>query len=63
MFNVGDKVHTGVFVCGEWMPVCVGRVVQIVDDQLINVDVMSLHGGAPWVKLEQASHCRPVTDE
>lgn len=56
-FKFGDKVQTGVFVCGEFKPTFVGIVTRVIDDQLIEVDVGSLHGCQPWKKIEQSSHC------
>lgn len=57
--QVGDRVRTGVYVCGEWVPMTLGVVTSISGDgTLANVDVMGLHGGRPWIRLEQVSHLR-----
>ena len=57
--RVGDRVRTGVYVLGDWKPCSVGYVVSVSNDGILaEVDVMSLHGGAPWVRLEQISHLR-----
>jgi hypothetical protein len=56
--RVGDKVRIGVYVCGEFKPMGLAIVVEDVDAQLCKVDKMSLHGGAPWITLEQKSHLR-----
>lgn len=55
--KVGDKVRTGVYVLGKWIPASIGVVVaQSFDGSVSDVDVMSLHGGAPWVRKEQTNH-------
>lgn len=60
--KVGDRVRTGVYVCGEWKPMSVGIVTGISNDgTLASVDVMSLHGGRPWVRTEQVGHLRKET--
>ena len=56
--KVGDRVRTGVYVCGEWKGSYLGIVTQVIDSSLIEVDIGSLHGCAPWKKIEQMSHCR-----
>ncbi len=56
--KTGDTVRTGVYVCGEWKPMYLARVTRIIDDQLCEVDKMSLHGGAPWLQIEQISYLR-----
>jgi hypothetical protein len=56
--RVGDKVRIGVYVCGEFKPMGLAIVVEDVDAHLCKVDKMSLHGGAPWITLEQKSHLR-----
>lgn len=56
--NVGDKVQTGVYVLGQWRPMYDGIVIDRVNDELVKVDVGSLHGCQPWIKLEQDSHLR-----
>ena len=45
--KVGDKVRVGVS--------------QSVDKSVSGVDMMSLHGGAPWVRQEVTSHLRHVS--
>jgi hypothetical protein len=56
--NIGDRVTTGVYVCGEYQPMCEGIITRRIDSQLVEVDVMSLHGGRPWLRVEQESHLR-----
>lgn len=57
--KIGDKVQCGVFVCNEWQPTAVGIVVDKTSDgSCCAVDVMSLHGGAPWVRWEATTHLR-----
>lgn len=57
--RVGDKVRCGVHVCGEWVPTQLGIVVsQTFDGSVSGVDVMSMHGGAPWVQQEVTAHLR-----
>lgn len=57
--RLGDKVRTGVFVNGEWRPGSPGFVVsQTADGSISGVDIMSLHGGAPWVLQERTDHLR-----
>jgi len=57
--NIGDRVRTGVYVMNEWRPSSSGIVVgKSADGTLAQVDIMSLHGGAPWVRTEQISHLR-----
>jgi hypothetical protein len=60
MFKIGERVKVGVYVCGEWRSMHTAVVVRTIDSQLIEVDRMSLHGGAPWLSIEQISHCRSV---
>jgi hypothetical protein len=63
MIQVGDKVKTGVYILNEWKPMYVGIVVdQSIDKTISQVDVMSLHGGAPWVHTERTDHLRKVKD-
>ena len=58
--KVGDRVRTGVYVCGEWKPTELGIVVDQSNDRTLSwVDTMSLHGGAAWVHLERTDHLRP----
>ena len=57
--KIGDKVQCGVYVLGEWKPTSPGIVVsQTSDGSVSGVDVMSLHGGAPWVRQEATSQLR-----
>ena len=56
--NIGDKVVTGVFVLGKFQPMSEGIITRRIDSQLVEVDVMSLHGGRPWLRVEQESHLR-----
>lgn len=59
--RIGDKVRCGVYVGGEWRPSEMGIVVtQSFDRSVSGVDVMSLHGGRPWVRQEQTSHLRKI---
>lgn len=56
---VGDRVRTGVFVCGEWVGMSLGIVVgQSSDGSVSSVDIMSLHGGSPRIQYEQTGHLR-----
>jgi len=59
--RIGDMVQTGVFVLNEWVPMASGR---IVDDHggYFDVDVMSHHGGAPWVTQHTYAQVRPVKE-
>jgi hypothetical protein len=59
--TVGDKVETAVFIGMERKPMSIGIVVsQSADKSLSDVDIMSLHGGAPWVVTEATIHLRKV---
>ena len=59
--KIGDKVQCGDHILGEWKPTSLGVVVsQTSDGSVSGVDVMSLHGGAPWVRQEATSHLRCV---
>lgn len=59
--TVGDKVQTGVYVLGEWTSLQTGIVVsRSCDGTVCGVDVMSLHGGAPWVLQERTDHLRKI---
>jgi hypothetical protein len=63
MVQIGDKVKTGVYVLGEWMPMYIGIVVdQSIDQTISKVDVMSLHGGAPWIHAERTDHLHKIED-
>ncbi len=54
-FKIGDKVWTGVFVNNEWQRMAGGVVVGMIKG-CYEVDVMSHHGGAPWIRLEDENH-------
>jgi hypothetical protein len=56
--QVGDKVRTGVYVCGKWIPMHLGIIVERVNEQLVYVDIGSLHGCRPWHRLEEESKLR-----
>lgn len=57
--KIGDKVRTGVYVCNEFRPMWLGHVVGISSDgTLASVDIGSMHGCAPNIRLEQISHLR-----
>ena len=59
VIGIGDRVRTGVYVCGEWRPMSLGIVVDMsIDRTLCTVDTMSLHGGRAWLRTEQVSHLR-----
>ena len=59
--KVGDMVQTGVYVLGEWRASYTGRVVQQSSDGTTSqVDVMSHHGGRPWVHFEDTCHLRKL---
>jgi len=56
---IGSVVRTGVYVCGEWRPMWLGTVTGISNDEtLATVDIGTMHGCAPNVRLEQKSHLR-----
>jgi hypothetical protein len=56
--KVGDKVRTGVYVCGEWKGMWIGIITRRIDSQLVEVDIGSLHGCAPRKQIEQETHLR-----
>ena len=59
--KIGDKVQTGVFIMDDFIEMYSGIVVgQSPDGTISDVDVMSLHGGAPWIKKEQTTHLRKM---
>lgn len=61
--KVGSKVQCGVYVLGEHAPTHEGTVVkQSSDGSVSQVDVTSLHGGAPWLVWEATEHLRLVED-
>ena len=49
--KIGDKVWVGLSVYKRWWRTSVGYVVDICDGYYV-VDVMSHHGGAPWLRYE-----------
>ena len=48
MYSVGQKVWTGVWVYNEWHRMALGIIVAV-HSGYYDVDIMSLHGGAPWI--------------
>ena len=61
--QIGDKVKTGVYVLNEWKPMHTGIVVEQSSDRTLSeVDIMSLHGGAPWIHTERTDHLRKIGD-
>lgn len=46
--KIGQRVWTGVYVLGKWQRMALGVIVAI-HSGYYDVDVMSLHGGAPWI--------------
>ena len=48
VFKIGQKVWTGVWVMGKWQRMAVG-IITAVYSGYYDVDIMSLHGGAPWI--------------
>lgn len=46
--TIGSHVWTGVHVCGKWQRMAQGIVTEWCNGYW-KVDVMSLHGGAPWI--------------
>lgn len=55
--KIGDKVETCVFSGSERISMFMGIVISI-KDQIAEVDIMSLHGGAPWIVYEVLYHLR-----
>ncbi len=55
----GDMVETCVYVCGERHPMARGRIVGITHEHAI-VDIMSHHGGAPWLVVESLMDLQQV---
>lgn len=49
---VGKRVERCVYVCGERVPMGHGIVTRQMGAGVVEVDIMSLHGGAPWLVLE-----------
>lgn len=59
--KVGDKVQTGVYVTGQFVEMGVGIIVRLSDDGAsATVDIMSLHGGRPWLVSQPTTHLRPI---
>lgn len=46
--TVGRRVRSGVWVGGTWQPMALGIIVAV-HSGYCDVDIMGLHGGAPWV--------------
>jgi hypothetical protein len=60
--QVGDMVMTTVFVMGKQTPVQKGRVVKMTEDKSVSgVDIMSHHGGAPWIVFEATESLQKCT--
>jgi hypothetical protein len=49
MFTVGQMVETAVYVGRDRVPMSKGRIVAV-HSGYCDVDVMSHHGGAPWIQ-------------
>lgn len=56
----GTRVQTHVSVMGKRVPMHVGIVVRDYMDGTVDVDRMSLHGGASWVVREAKSDLEPL---
>ena len=57
--RIGDTVRTGVYVCGEFRPMWLGKVVELSSDKtLASVDIGSMHGAARNIHVEMVSHLR-----
>ena len=57
--RIGDRVRTGVYVLNEWVPMALGIVTNVSSDGAsVEVDIMSLHGGAPWKQWRAATDVR-----
>jgi hypothetical protein len=57
--RVGDTVRTGVYVCGEFRPMWLGKVTGIsADETLATVDIGTMHGCRANQRTEQISHLR-----
>ena len=57
-FDVGQLVMTGVYIGCEWHAMAVGRIVAV-HSGYCDVDVRSLHGGAPWIVQKTNTELRP----
>lgn len=59
--KIGDKVQAAVFVGNKRIPTHTGIVVnKNKDGSICDVDIMGLHGGAPWIKKEATHHLRGI---
>lgn len=57
--KVGSTVRTGVYVCGEWRGMWLGKVEGVSSDGMVaTVDIGSMHGCAKNIVFEQVSHLR-----
>lgn len=54
--KIGSRVYTTVSVCGKTQRISLGVVVSDDGGGTCGVDIMSLHGGAPWVGLHEKSN-------
>lgn len=61
MMKPGQKVQCGVYVCGEYRPTYIGVVTRVCSGYC-EVDIMGLHGGAPWVIKKTNSELRVTND-
>lgn len=59
----GTFVRTHVSVMGKRVPMYIGTVVRDYNDGTVDVDRMSMHGGAPWVVREAKSDLSEVSEE
>jgi len=60
-FSIGDLVETGVYIFGERIPMSKGRITSI-HSGYCKVDIMSLHGGAPWIVDENIWSLKKVVE-
>ena len=62
--KVGDTVRTGVYVCGEFRPMWVGKVIGIsIDGSVASVDIGSMHGCRPIIRTEATCDLRHEPEE
>jgi hypothetical protein len=59
--KIGDLVETAVYVLNKRIPMSKGIVVAI-HPGYCEVDIMSLHGGAPWIIQETTFNLRVILD-
>lgn len=59
--RLGDMVQTAVFVGAERVPMATGRVVAIRNGSC-DIDIMSHHGGAPWIVSKPTHSLEKVTE-